>query len=85
MKTITIAATAAAILGATPAVARQDGKPDDAARGEKRICRSVETTGSIMRRQECHTATEWKEKQQRDSTAADELRSRAIVGDVRPN
>lgn len=43
----------------TPAFAGQtspEGKKDD----EKKICRSVASTGSMMSKRECHTREEWR-------------------------
>jgi hypothetical protein len=64
------------LAAATPAFAIQDKKADEAAKPEKRVCRSQQVTGSMMPKRECHTAAEW--KQQDDSNAAnvDQFRNR---------
>lgn len=40
---------------AAPTPAAPDAKP------EKKICRLVDTTGSIMGKRECHTKEEWRQ------------------------
>ncbi|NYT40880.1 hypothetical protein HZY97_08950 [Sphingomonas sp. R-74633] len=39
----------------TPAPATADAKP------EKKICKMIDTTGSIMGKRECHTRDEWRQ------------------------
>lgn len=40
---------------AAPTPAATDAKP------EKKVCRMVDTTGSIMGKRECHTKDEWRQ------------------------
>ncbi len=53
----------ACVAFAVPAVAQQaaptPASPDGKA--EKKICRTIDTTGSIMGKRECHTKEEWRQ------------------------
>jgi hypothetical protein len=53
----------ACVAFAAPAIAQQaaptPAAPD--AKAEKKVCRMVEQTGSIMGKRECHTKDEWRQ------------------------
>lgn len=67
MVVISFDPTQAAAATSTPAVA-----PGAA---EKRICRSVETTGSRFAKKTCHTKSEWVRLDEADKGAASEMMS----------
>jgi hypothetical protein len=55
----------ACVAFAAPAVAQQaapapDASATPAAKPDKKICRMVDATGSIMGKRECHTKDEWR-------------------------
>ena len=51
----------ACVAFAAPALAQQaTPTPAPDAKPEKKICRMVDTTGSIMGKRECHTKEEWR-------------------------
>jgi hypothetical protein len=56
---------------ATPALAHQDA--DKKAASEKKICRAVVATGSIMSKRECHTKAEWDAMSDRSTNARTKL------------
>ncbi len=60
---------------ATPALAHQDadGGADKKAKAEKKICRALVSTGSIMGKRECHTKAEWDAMSDRSTNARDKL------------
>ncbi|WP_137864519.1 MULTISPECIES: hypothetical protein [unclassified Sphingomonas] len=60
---------------ATPALAHQDadGAADKKAASEKKICRAVVATGSIMSKRECHTKAEWDAMSDRSTNARTKL------------
>ena len=63
-----IAAFLAAAMAAAPALAQEQQRQDSGT--ERQICRTVSTTGTILRsRRECRTAAEWRllERGARDS------------------
>ncbi|MDG2535618.1 hypothetical protein P6144_18295 [Sphingomonas sp. HITSZ_GF] len=52
----------ACVAFAVPAIAQQaTPTPAADAKPEKKICRMVESTGSIMGKRECHTKEEWRQ------------------------
>lgn len=55
---LVLAVSACLILSATPAIAKD--KADTPADPDKKICRTLEETGSILPKRVCHTAAEWK-------------------------
>jgi len=65
-----------AALTATPAIARD--KADKPADPDKKVCRTLEQTGSIFTKRICHTAEEWK------TIDADDARSAQSLSDT-PN
>ena len=75
MRTLTFTTAIAVMFAAGPAFAGQDKKADDPANAEKRICRKVEVTGSIMGKRECRTAAEWKAQQESDAANVDQMRN----------
>lgn len=84
MKPYAFAVAALALVAAAPVLAVQDKKPDDAAKAEKRICRSIQVTGSMMGKRECHTAAEWKQQDEQNAANADQLRDQRS-GNMRSN
>lgn len=52
-------AVASLILFATPALADQPVQQPGAPAAEKKLCRSISTIGSNMRKRVCHTKAEW--------------------------
>lgn len=59
----------------TPALAHQDaGAPAPVEKvAEKKICRPMPQTGSIMVKRECHTKSEWDAISQRSASAREKL------------
>lgn len=57
-----------------PALAQQGADaPEKKADAEKKICRSVMATGSIMGKRECHTKAEWAAITQQSVQAREKL------------
>jgi hypothetical protein len=56
-----------------PAFAFQAADPATQPAAEKKICRSVAKTGSIMNKRECHTKAEWAEITARSVAAREKL------------
>lgn len=58
----------------TPALAQQSAEvPEKKVETEKKICRSVMATGSIMGKRECHTKAEWAAITQQSIQARDKV------------
>lgn len=59
----------------TPALAHQDtGAPGPVEKpADKKICRPMPQTGSIMVKRECHTKAEWDAISQRSASAREKL------------
>jgi len=51
----------ACVAFAVPAVAQQAAPAPAEAKPEKKICRLLDSTGSIMGKRECHTREEWRQ------------------------
>lgn len=59
---------------ATPALAQSDaGKQEAEKPVEKKICRPMPQTGSIMTKRECHTKAEWEALSNSSTNARDKL------------
>lgn len=68
--------TLVAVLGlATPVCAGDKAAPTDAAASEKKICRSIETTGSMMMHRICHTRAEWSQIDAANGKSTDNFRA----------
>lgn len=65
---LVLSAPAFAFQAADPATQPAAEKP-----AEKKICRSVAKTGSIMNKRECHTKAEWAETTARSVAAREKL------------
>ena len=75
------------VLGlAAPAFADSADAPAASAAPEKKICRSVEMTGSLMVHRTCHTKAEWAEIDTENRKGADHFRqaSQNDAGGERP-
>lgn len=60
---------------ATPALAHQDadGGADKKPKAEKKICRALISTGSIVGKRECRTKAEWDAMSDRSTNAREKL------------
>lgn len=71
----------ALLIVALPAIAAAQSAPTPTATAapstpEKKICRRMETTGSIMGTRECHTKSEWAAMAEANSAATEEALAR---------
>jgi opacity protein-like surface antigen len=77
----TCAAVAAICLVSSAAVAQDAAQPQAAAPAkEKKVCRSVATTGSIMAKRMCLTKSEWAELNARNERHNDMFRDNKNKG-----
>jgi len=70
-----LVATLAALAQAQPASA-----PADQPSAEKKVCRSVDVTGSIFPKKTCHTRAEWAKIDEGNARSVRDFRERAGVG-----
>jgi len=58
---------------ATPALAQSANSQETPKPAEKKICRSMINTGSVMQKRECHTKAEWDAMSARSTDSRDKL------------
>ena len=81
MRVISIAASILIAAIGVSAVAEE--QPDDAAKTEKKICRTEKMTGSLTRRSRiCLTEAQWRELRSRNKNGVDELQGSASGSSV---
>jgi hypothetical protein len=81
MKLVTIAASI--LVAATGISALAQEQPADAAKTEKKICRTEKMTGSLTRRSRiCLTEAQWRELRNRNKNGVDELQGSASGSSV---
>lgn len=63
-------------LVAAPALAQDAGNPAPVEAKEKKVCRRVTPTGSIVAKSVCHTKAEWKQIEEENSRNTEAFRNR---------